>query len=45
MEGEDKTCTTEVYGKQTDKYTLSLEFIIDKDTDGITKIGSEVEGG
>ena len=45
IEGEDKTCTTEVYGKQTDKYKLNLEFVIDSDTNGITKIGSEVEGG
>lgn len=45
IEGEDKTCTTEVYGKQTDKYKLNLEFVIDNDTNGITKINSEVEGG
>jgi hypothetical protein len=45
IEGEDKTCTTEVFGKQTDKYKLNLEFVIDSNTNGITKIGSEVEGG
>ena len=45
MEGEDTTCTTEIYGNKTDKYQLNLEFVIDNNTNGITKIGSEVEGG
>ena len=40
MEGEDTTCTTEIYGNKTDKYTLDLEYIIDKETNGVTTIGS-----
>jgi hypothetical protein len=40
MEGEDITCTTEIYGNKTDKYTLDLEYIIDKETNGVTTIGS-----
>jgi hypothetical protein len=40
IEGEDTTCTTEIYGNKTDKYTLDLEYIIDKETDGVTTIGS-----
>jgi hypothetical protein len=45
MEGEDTTCTTEIYGNKTDKYTLDLEYIIYKETNGVTTICSEVEGG
>ncbi len=40
IEGEDTTCTTEIYGNKTDKYTLDLEYIIDKETNGVTTIGS-----
>lgn len=40
IEGEDTTCTTEVYGNRTDKYTLDLEYKIDKDIEGIKSIGS-----
>ena len=40
MEGEDTTCTTEIYGNKTDKYTLDLEYIIDKEVNGVTTIGS-----
>ena len=32
IEGEDTTCTTEIYGNKTDKYTLDLEYIIDNET-------------
>jgi hypothetical protein len=45
IEGEDTTCTTEIYGNRTDKYTLDLEYKIDKDIEGVKSIGSEVEGG
>ena len=40
IEGEDTTCTTEIYGNKTDKYTLDLEYIIDKETNGVTTIDS-----
>lgn len=40
IEGEDTTCTTEVYGNRTDKYTLDLEYKIDKDIEGVKSIGS-----
>lgn len=40
MEGEDTTCTTEIYGNKTDKYTLDLEYIIDKEANGVTTIDS-----
>lgn len=40
IEGEDTTCTTEIYGNKTDKYTLDLEYIIDKEINGVTIIGS-----
>lgn len=40
IEGEDTTCTTEVYGNRTDKYTLDLEYIIDKEANGVTTISS-----
>ena len=43
MEGEDTTCTTEIYGNKTDKYTLDLEYIIDKDIEGVKSIGSVKE--
>ena len=40
IEGEDTTCTTEIYGNRTDKYTLDLEYKIDKDIEGVKSIGS-----
>ena len=40
IEGEDTTCTTEVYGNKTDKYTLDLEYKIDKDIEGVKSISS-----
>jgi hypothetical protein len=40
IEGEDTTCTTEIYGNKTDKYTLDLEYIIDKEANGVTTISS-----
>lgn len=40
IEGEDTTCTTEIYGNKTDKYTLDLEYIIDNETNGVTTISS-----
>jgi hypothetical protein len=43
IEGEDTTCTTEIYGNKTDKYTLDLEYIIDKDIEGVKSIGSVKE--
>ena len=43
LEGEDKDCTVEKYAKQTEAYSLDLKFILDTETNGITKIGSEKE--
>lgn len=43
IEGEDKTCTSEVFGKQTDSYSLDLEFSIDDTATPITTISSIIE--
>lgn len=43
IEGEDTTCTSEVFGKRTDSYSLDLKFSIDDTATPITTISSIIE--
>ena len=43
VEGEDKTCTTEVFGTKTENYSLEFDFSIEDDATPITEISSEIE--
>ena len=42
LEGEDTTCTTEVFGTKTEEYKLELGFSIDSEDTPINKISSEI---
>lgn len=42
IEGEDKTCTTEVFGTKTEEYTMELDFSIKTGATPVNKISSEV---
>lgn len=42
IEGEDTTCTTEVFGTKTEEYTMELDFSIKTGATPVNKISSEV---
>ena len=42
IEGEDTTCTTEVFGTKTEEYTMDLDFSIKTGATPVNKISSEV---
>lgn len=42
IEGEDTTCTTEVFGTKTEEYSLELGFSIDENENPVNEISSEI---
>lgn len=43
IEGEDTTCTTEMFSTKTENYSLKFDFTIEDDAEAITFISSEEE--
>lgn len=42
IEGEDTTCTSEIFGTKTDNYSLQIDFSIEEDAEAVSSISSEV---